>query len=140
MERDLAAAKAEALEDNKDAICKLYKVSALCIIFMIAEIIGGYLANSLAIMTDAAHLLSDLLGFVISVVALLIGQRDPTAKLSFGYHRSEILGALASTVLIWGLTIWLIYEAVIRVITQPDVDGKLMLIVAVIGFVRLFAL
>jgi zinc transporter 2 len=90
---------------------------------MTAEIIGGWLANSLAIMTDAAHLLSDLLGFLLSIFALKIGQNNPTKTLSYGYQRAEVIGALTSIILIWGLTIWLIYEAVLRVIKRPDVDG-----------------
>jgi len=102
---------------------------------MIAEVIGGYLSESLAIMTDAAHLLSDLLAFCISIYALLVAQRAPTNKLTFGSHRAEIVGALTSVILIWGLTIWLVYEAVLRVIDPPKVDGKIMLITAVFGFI-----
>lgn len=102
---------------------------------MVAECVGGYLSDSLAIMTDAAHLLSDLLAFVISIYALLVGQRAPTDKLTFGSHRAEIVGALTSVILIWGLTIWLIYEAVMRVIYPPKVDAKIMMITAVFGFV-----
>ena len=101
---------------------------------MIAEVIGGALANSLAIMTDAAHLLSDLLGFALSIFALYIGLNDPTQTLSYGYQRAEVIGALTSIILIWGLTLWLIYEAILRVIKRPPVDGTIMLITAVIGF------
>jgi zinc transporter 2 len=101
--------------------------------FMIVEIIGGIMSGSLAILTDAAHLLSDLAGFAISIVALVIGARAPTNSLTFGYHRAETVGALASVILIWALTIWLIYEAILRIINPPDVEGKLMLIVAVLG-------
>ena len=59
--------------NNEKVIKKLLVVCTICILFMMCEIIGGYIANSLAIMTDAAHLLSDLLGFAISIGALLIG-------------------------------------------------------------------
>jgi len=59
--------------NNEKVIKKLLVVCTICTLFMICEIIGGYIANSLAIMTDAAHLLSDLLGFAISIGALLIG-------------------------------------------------------------------
>ena len=105
--------------ENKKVIHKLLFVSLFCCIFMTAEIIGGYISNSLAIMTDAAHLLSDLLGFIISICALLIGQYAPTNHLSYGYHRAEIIGALTSIILIWGLTAWLIYEAIKRLINKP---------------------
>lgn len=83
---------------------------------MLAEIVGGILAQSLAIMTDAAHLFSDLSGFMISIISLWIAKKKATKRMSYGFHRSEIIGALASVALIWGLTIWLVYEAVVRLI------------------------
>jgi zinc transporter 2 len=102
---------------------------------MIAETVGGILAGSLAILTDAAHLLSDLAGFLISVGALWLTSRRPTDSLSYGFHRAEILGALISVFLIWAVTAVLIWEAVDRIRNPTPVDGELMLIIAVIGFV-----
>lgn len=124
-----------AAVDNKAPIKKLFIVAAVCLLFMVAEIVGGLLANSIAILTDAAHLLSDLTGFAISVVSLYISQRPATSKMSFGYHRAEIIGAILSMALIWGLTIWLVFEAVQRIITPVEVDGLIMLITAIFGFV-----
>jgi zinc transporter 2 len=80
---------------------------------MIVEIIGGALAHSMAIMTDAAHLLSDFSGFLISIFSIWIGTRPASNNMSYGYHRAEIIGALGSVMLIWGLTLWLIWEAVL---------------------------
>ena len=100
---------------------------------MVTEIIGGIISGSLAILTDAAHLLSDLVGFGISIIALTLGVRSPTNTLTFGFYRAETVGALTSVILIWALTIWLLYEAVMRIITPPDVMGNLMLIIAVLG-------
>ena len=88
----------------------------ICVFFITVEVVGGYIANSIAIMTDAAHLLSDLLGFQISIVALFLGQRPASMSLTYGYHRAEVVGALCSVILIWGLTIWLLYEAIKRMI------------------------
>jgi len=79
-----------------------------------AEIVGGVIANSLAILTDAAHMFSDFCGFFISIASIQIGRRPSTKTHSYGYHRAEIIGALVSVVLIWGLTIWLLVEAVER--------------------------
>ena len=62
---------------------------------MLAEVVGGLLAHSLAVMTDAAHMLSDVAGFVVSVLALLLSGRGDQRNYSFGYHRAEVLGALA---------------------------------------------
>lgn len=124
----------ENTANNEVTLRKLWIVSGICLVFMAIEITGGYLANSIAIMSDAAHLLSDFLGFIISIVSIYISRRGATHQMSFGYHRAEVIGALASVVLIWGLTIWLLYEATLRVITPNKVDGLIMLITAVIGF------
>lgn len=90
----------------------LILVSVLCVVSIAGEVTGGILAHSLAILTDAAHLLSDLAGFLISLFALWITAMPPTSRLSFGFHRAEILGALLSVLLIWAVTAVLIYEAV----------------------------
>ena len=119
---------------QNEAIKKLTWVCVICTFFMIIEIIGGYLANSIAIMSDAAHLLSDLLGFIISIISIYISRKVAKNNMSYGYHRAEIIGALVSIVLIWALTIWLLYEATLRIIVTPQVDGLIMIIVAIIGF------
>jgi len=112
---------------------KLLVVSVICFIFMGGEIVGGVLSHSLAIMTDAAHMLSDVAGFMISYFAIYLGSRPASFSMSFGYHRAEILGALASILLIWGLLVWLVIEAIGRIVNKEEVDGEIMLITAVIG-------
>ena len=112
---------------------KLLMASLVCFIFMIIEIVGGYLANSLAIMTDAAHMLSDVAGFMISYFAIYLGSKPASFAMSFGYSRAEVLGALASIALIWGLIVWLFIEAIHRCITAEEVDGEIMLITSSIG-------
>ena len=121
-------------KQQDEAIRKLTWVCVICTIFMIIEIIGGYLANSIAIMSDAAHLLSDLLGFLISIISIYISRKIAKNDMSYGYHRAEIIGALVSIVLIWALTIWLLYEATLRIIVTPKVDGLIMIIISIIGF------
>lgn len=69
---------------------------------MLVELVGGFLANSLAIMTDAAHLFSDISGFFISIASLWISQLPADISMSYGYYRAEIIGALSSVILIWG--------------------------------------
>jgi zinc transporter 2 len=108
---------------------------------MILEIIGGFWANSLAIMTDAAHLLSDIAGFLISITAIWLGTFPVSERLTYGWHRAEILCAMLSVFLIWALTGVLVYEAILRTIAilgpnPPQLtDGKIMTIVASIGLV-----
>eukprot|EP00744_Colponema_vietnamica_P007065 GILI01010202.1.p1 GENE.GILI01010202.1~~GILI01010202.1.p1 ORF type:complete len:547 (-),score=138.80 GILI01010202.1:255-1895(-) len=126
-----------ALEERRtkweQARQKLIAVSIICVIFMIVEVIGGYLAHSLAIMTDAAHLLSDVSGFMISLFALYVGARPATDVLSFGFHRAEIIGALLSVALIWILTAGLVIEAIDRLQEPEPVDGKVMFITSALG-------
>ena len=122
----------EKLRKNRN---QLILATVLCTFFMIAEVIGGYMAGSLAIMTDAAHLLSDVAGFLISLFAIWLAQRPASGHMSFGFHRAEILGAIASVLLIWALTGVLLFEAVQRVLNPRDVDGKTMFIVATLGLV-----
>jgi zinc transporter 2 len=114
---------------------KLLLVTGISFIFMIGEIIGGYISGSLAIITDAAHMLSDVAGFLISYFAIYMGSRPSNHQMSFGYHRAEILGALASIMLIWGIIIYLFIEAIHRMIDPEKIDGKIMLITAVVGLV-----
>lgn len=112
---------------------KLLVACVLCVVFIVGELLGGILAGSLAIMTDAAHLLSDLAGFLISLFALYMAQRPPSSTLSFGWQRIEILAAVLSVLLIWALTGVLVYEAVVRAIDPPPVDGQIMFITAIGG-------
>ncbi|XP_055732010.1 proton-coupled zinc antiporter SLC30A8-like isoform X3 [Salvelinus fontinalis] len=108
---------------------RLYVVSAVCLVFMIGEILGGYFAGSLAVMTDAAHLLVDFASFIISLVSLWLSSRPATRTLSYGWHRAEILGALLSVVTIWLVTGVLVYLAVQRLIRDNyEIEGTIMLI------------
>ncbi|XP_063217612.1 proton-coupled zinc antiporter SLC30A2-like isoform X2 [Bacillus rossius redtenbacheri] len=106
----------------------------MCLMFMVAEIVGGYLAGSLAVMTDAAHLLSDFVGFVVSLFSIWVGQWPPTKKLSFGYYRAEVLGALGSVSLIWMMTGIFVFMAVQRIISEDfTIEANTMMIVSGIG-------
>ncbi|CDS35921.1 UDP glucose:glycoprotein glucosyltransferase [Echinococcus multilocularis] len=119
---------------DKVARRKLLIASALCLIFMIGEATGGALASSLAIMTDAAHLLTDFASFLISLFAIFLSGRPATRMMSFGWYRAEVVGALVSVLLIWLVTGILVYLAIIRVIHQHyEIDGKVMLITSAIG-------
>ncbi|XP_046846271.1 zinc transporter 2-like [Xenia sp. Carnegie-2017] len=119
---------------KKRARQKLIIASLLCFVFFIAESVGGAIANSLAIMTDAAHLLSDFASFLISLLAIWLANRPSTSKLSYGWHRAEVMGALLSMLIIWVLTGVLVYEAIKRVINgNHKVNANIMLIIAGVG-------
>nr|XP_049692109.1 zinc transporter 2-like isoform X2 [Helicoverpa armigera] len=121
-------------EIDKRARRKLIIASILCVIFMIGEIVGGYLSNSLAIATDAAHLLTDFASFMISLFSLWVSSRPATRRMPFGWYRAEVIGALTSVLLIWVVTGVLVYMAVQRVIyKQFEIDATVMLITSAVG-------
>ncbi|NXI59609.1 ZNT2 protein, partial [Chloroceryle aenea] len=89
----------------------------------------GYLAHSLAILTDAAHLLTDFASIMISLFSLWVSSRPPTKTMNFGWHRAEILGALLSVLSIWVVTGVLVYLAAQRLISDNyDIEGSVMII------------
>ncbi|XP_072222176.1 proton-coupled zinc antiporter SLC30A2-like [Leuresthes tenuis] len=108
---------------------KLLIACAISLVFMMGEAIGGFAAHSLAIMTDAVHLLTDFGSIVISIFSLLISSRPRTQTMTFGWHRAEILGMLLSIVSIWAVTAVLVSSAVQRITDGDyDIDSRIMLI------------
>ncbi|KAK1126572.1 hypothetical protein K0M31_004205 [Melipona bicolor] len=121
-------------EIDKKARKKLLLASTLCVIFMIAEIVGGVLSNSLAIATDAAHLLTDFASFMISLFSIWVANRPATKKMPFGWYRAEVIGALTSVLLIWVVTGILFYLAVERIIHKSfELNSTVMLITSAVG-------
>ncbi|XP_015109420.1 zinc transporter 2 isoform X2 [Diachasma alloeum] len=119
---------------DKKARKKLIIACVLCVIFMIAEIAGGILSNSLAIATDAAHLLTDFASFMISLFSIWVAGRPATRKMPFGWYRAEVIGALTSVLLIWVVTGILFYLAIERIINKDfELDAEVMLITSAIG-------
>ncbi|XP_064381132.1 proton-coupled zinc antiporter SLC30A2 [Dromaius novaehollandiae] len=115
--------------DEQRARAKLCAAAAICLVFMVGEAVGGYLARSLAILTDAAHLLTDFAGVLISLFALCVSARPATKTMNFGWHRAEILGALLSVLSIWVVTGVLVYLAAQRLLSGDyDLDGTAMLV------------
>ena len=106
--------------------------------FMLVEAIGGFYARSLAMLGDAAHMLTDAASFGVSLAAIYLSERGPTKNYTFGLARVEVLAALASTMGIWLVTGALVWEAVLRIDefyagTAAPVDGKLMVVLGLFG-------
>ncbi|XP_055859286.1 proton-coupled zinc antiporter SLC30A2 [Episyrphus balteatus] len=121
-------------KSQQDAKIKIFLAIALCCLFMIIEFLGGYMAGSLAIMTDAAHLASDCVSFVIGLLAIWISSRTPDQNMSFGYKRIEVIGALVSILGIWILTAFLAIVACQRLFSDDfDLNADTMMIIAGIG-------
>ncbi|MBZ0178012.1 MAG: cation diffusion facilitator family transporter [Melioribacteraceae bacterium] len=102
-------------------------------VITIAQIIGGIISGSLSLISDALHNLSDALSMAISYVALRLKRKDSSYNHTFGLKRAEILAAFINSSVLVGISIYLFYEAVVRFFNPSVIDGKLMLIVAVIG-------
>jgi cobalt-zinc-cadmium efflux system protein len=100
---------------------------------MIAEIIGGLLANSLALLSDAGHMLTDILALSLSLVAMRFARKPPTPAKTFGFYRLEILAAFFNGMLLLIISFYIFYEAYHRLIDPREIKGLFMLIVAAIG-------
>ncbi|KAA8543816.1 hypothetical protein F0562_022007 [Nyssa sinensis] len=126
------------ISDSKQRLKSAEKLCGLIIfylMFMAVEIAGGVKANSLAVLSDAAHLLTDITGFSISLFAVWASGWEATSRQSFGFNRLEVLGALVSVQLIWFISGILIYESVDRILHKTaKVNGKLMFAIASFGF------
>lgn len=108
---------------------------ALVAAFMVVEVVAGLLADSLAVLADAGHMLSDTASLALALFAAWLAGRPPTPQRSFGYRRAEILAALANGVLLVVVAIWIFIEAVRRLSDPPDVVGGWVLVIGVIGLV-----
>ncbi|KAG2288133.1 hypothetical protein Bca52824_047737 [Brassica carinata] len=133
----LSTSSSDDAKERSASMRKLCFVVVLCILFMSIEVVGGIKANSLAILTNATHLLTDVAAFSISMLSLWASSWEANPRQSYGFFRIEILGALVSIQLIWLLTGILVYEAITRLIqqTNDDVDGFFMVLVAAFGLV-----
>jgi len=90
----------------------------LCLFFVIGEVLGGHFSNSLAIMTDAAHMFSDFASFGVSLFVLWLSDKKPRKSMTFGYYRAEAMGALFTVVILIYVTGILLYMSIQRIITQ----------------------
>jgi zinc transporter 2 len=95
-------------------------------------------ANSLAILSDAAHMFTDVAGFAVALAATIVVEYPGSENYTFGLIRAEVMGALASVMLLWLVTIFLVYNAYLRLIswfdgTAEPVDGFIMFVVACFG-------
>lgn len=109
----------------------------LCLsaVYMLAEAVGGILTGSLALLADAGHMLSDVAALGLSLFAIWIAQRPPSATRTYGYHRTEILAALANGAALVALSVYVLFEAYRRLREPAEVDAPLMMGIAIGGLV-----
>lgn len=103
--------------------------------FMFVEFIGGYLTNSLALISDAGHMLSDAVALGLSLSALIFGARAATSSKTYGYKRFEILAALLNGIVLVLLAVFIFKEAIERLSEPPHVVGRGMMIISIIGLI-----
>jgi cobalt-zinc-cadmium efflux system protein len=101
--------------------------------FLLVEIAGGLLSGSLALISDAGHMFSDLLALLLSLGAMTLALQLPTKERTYGYHRAEIFAAFINSLLLIGVSAGIMWEAYQRVVNPAPVQGGLMFIVACIG-------
>lgn len=122
----------KATHNNKKRVALTLVFTTL---YLGAEIVGGIVSNSLALLADAGHMLSDVVALALSLFAIWLAQKPPTPRQSFGYYRIEILVALINGVTLIGISLYIIYEAVLRFQQPEEVGGATMMIVALGGLV-----
>ena len=112
-------------------------VVAICIVavFLVVEVGGAVVSGSLALLADAGHMLSDLVGLVVALVAIVVAARPATDRQTYGYQRAEVFGALVNGALLSAVAVFVAVEGVDRLIRPDDADvlSTPMLVVAVVG-------
>lgn len=103
--------------------------------FMLAEVIGGFVTGSLALLSDAAHMFTDTVALAISLTAIQIGKRVVDKKRTFGYFRFEILSAAFNAILLFAVAIYILYEAWQRFKQPQTIDSIPMLVIATLGLI-----
>jgi len=114
---------------------RLAIVLGLTTAYLVAEVIGGLLTHSLALLADAGHMLTDVAGLAFALLAIRFAERPATPERTYGYYRIEILAALVNAVVLIGISLYILYEAYERFRNPPEVQSGGMLAVALVGLV-----
>ena len=99
----------------------------------IVEVIGGILSNSISLVSDAVHMFSDVMAIGLSLFGITMAARSHSGAMTFGYHRVEVMVALANGITLGVISLWILYEAFLRVISPRIIDAPLLLLIATIG-------
>ncbi|MDI6792315.1 MAG: cation diffusion facilitator family transporter [bacterium] len=107
----------------------------LTVVVMIVEVVGGLLANSLALLSDAGHMLTHIFALGMSFFAIILAARPATKEKTYGYFRAEVLAAFINGIVLLFITIYILYEAVLRIMTPVPVKATEMFLVALLGLI-----
>ena len=108
-------------------------ILVLTSIYMLAEVVGGLLTNSLALLADAGHMLTDVGGLGLAFLAISFAERPATAERTYGYYRVEILAALVNAVVLIGISLYVLFESYHRFLNPPEVQSLGVLGIASVG-------
>src|SRR5881398_3738981 len=108
-------------------------ILVLTTVYMLAEVVGGILTNSLALLAEAGHMLTDVGGLGLAFLAISFAERPATAERTYGYYRVEILAALGNAVVLIGISLFVLFEAYERFVSPPEVHSLGVLVIASIG-------
>ncbi len=122
-----------ALRETADAQRRVMLAAGLTATFMVAEFIGGLLSGSLALIADAAHMLTDTGALMLAWVGYKLAERPADPERSYGFARMKVLAAFANGLLLVLLAIWITWEAVARLLQPVDISGGVMLMIAIAG-------
>lgn len=101
--------------------------------FLVVEVVGGILTNSLALISDAAHMFTDTAALGIALAAIRVAKRVADKRRTFGYHRFEILAAAFNAMLLFGVAVYIVFEAYLRLKSPPEIQSTGMLAIALVG-------
>lgn len=104
---------------------------SITFVFLLVEIIGGLLSGSLALISDAGHMFSDVLVLILSLGAMTLALQLPTKERTYGYHRGEIFAAFINSLLLIGVSVGILWEAYQRALNPAPVQGRLMFILLI---------
>lgn len=137
----LIQSQSTATANRLSTIAKLRKLIVFCSIFMVIELIGGVWSNSIAVISDSLHMIIDLLGYLVQLYSAKLALRPRSQAYSFGLYRAESIGGFLNCFLIWTVTIYLLYEAIVRLYHPPKYfNSSVMLVTALLGVIMNFAM
>jgi cobalt-zinc-cadmium efflux system protein len=119
---------------QRDLLQKKFRIFIwLSSFVLIMEVVGGIFTNSLALMSDAGHVLIDLLALLLAYFAMRLTRRGTTKNFTFGYYRAEILAAVTNGVVLILLTLYIFYQSYLRFLSPQKINGPEMFAIAIIG-------
>ncbi|MFC9836857.1 cation diffusion facilitator family transporter [Rhodococcus sp. NPDC127530] len=119
---------------SRGRIRRMVIALVILLAFLVLEVVVGLTVNSLSLLADAGHMLTDVVGMSMGLVALLLARKgSTTAARTFGWHRAEVLTAMANAAMLLAVAVWVFYEAISRIGDAPDLPGMALILTASVG-------